>query len=451
MRLYEKEIIIPVTKNHQDLLAFLEASINSDLKGNEIPVRLAITKTDNQHYHVEVGLLCSEGPEKLPLNESIFRFNHRKLENTEKFNAVLLIPTGINADLGGHSGDGGPLSRLMATVCDTLITHPNVVNAADVNELPDNGLYVEGSVISRLLMGTVGLQKVRSNRVALIMDDHEVRDISEHTINSASTARAAFGLDCPIVVKVTDKIGMYAEYSDSSGCAVGRIDNLENLIDVLKEHRDKFDAVALASTIKVPKSYHKDYFLKEMTNPWGGVEAMLTHSISSIFNVPSAHAPMMESLEILNLSVGVVEPRKAAEAVSVTYLHCVFKGLHRSPRIIDDDALFDYSNVISASDVSCLIIPDGCVGLPTLAALEQGIPVIAVRENKNLMKNNLEDLPFAPGKLFIVDNYLEAIGVMQAIKAGVALETVRRPLAGTNVYPELREEIIDNIIKLRAR
>lgn len=451
MRLYEKEIVIPITQNHQKLLTYLEAEIGKKLQANEIPVRLAVTQTDAQQYFVELGLLCSEGSEKLPLHKSVFRFTNRKIENTEKFNAVLMIPTGINAELGGHSGDGGPLARLIASVCDSLITHPNVVNAADVNELPENGLYVEGSVITRLLMGTIGLQKVRSNRVALVMDDHDESCISEHTINSASTARAAFGLDCPLVIKMTDKIGMYAEYSESSGCAVGKINKLENLLDVLVEHRGKYDAVALASTIKVPKNYHVDYFLTEMTNPWGGVEAMLTHSISSILNVPSAHAPMMESSEILNLNVGVVEPRKAAEAVSVTYLHCVFKGLHRSPRIIDDETLFDNSNVISASDVSCLVIPDGCVGLPTLAALEQGIPVIAVKENKNLMKNNLEDLPFAPGKLFIVDNYLEAIGVMQAIKAGVALETVRRPLAGTNVYPKLREEVYENVIKLRAR
>ncbi|HDZ01878.1 MAG TPA: DUF3326 domain-containing protein [Nitrospirae bacterium] len=27
--------------------------------------------------------------------------------------------------------------------CDTLITHPNVVNASDVNELPENGLYLD--------------------------------------------------------------------------------------------------------------------------------------------------------------------------------------------------------------------------------------------------------------------------------------------------------------------
>ena len=58
--------------------------------------------------------------------------------------------------------------------------------------------------------------------------------------------------------------------------------------------------------------------------------------------------------------------------------------------------------VLTAADVSCLVILDKCVGLPTLAALEQGIPVVAVRENRNRMRNELGKLPFGPGKLFIV-------------------------------------------------
>jgi len=95
--------------------------------------------------------------------------------------------------------------------------------------------------------------------------------------------------------------------------------------------------------------------------------------------------------------------------------------------------VFTHPGVLTAADVSCLVIPDRCVGLPTLAALEQGIPVIAVRENRNRMKNNLEELPFESKKLFIVDNYLEAVGVMTALKAGVAVPSVRRPLAPTNV------------------
>jgi len=61
---------------------------------------------------------------------------------------------------------------------------------------------------------------------------------------------------------------------------------------------------------------------------------------------------------------------------------------------------------------------------------------LAVRENRNRMKNNLEALPFGPGKLFIAENYLEAVGIMTALKAGVALSSVRRPLEGTKVTSE---------------
>ena len=82
------------------------------------------------------------------------------------------------------------------------------------------------------------------------------------------------------------------------------------------------------------------------------------------------------------------------------------------------------------------MIPDGCVGLPLLAAVEQGIPVIAVRENENRMSNDLRELPFKPGQLIVVNNYLEAVGAMQALRAGVALDSVRRPLAPTTVVKQ---------------
>ncbi len=168
-------------------------------------------------------------------------------------------------------------------------------------------------------------------------------------------------------------------------------------------------------------------------NPWGGVEAMLTDALSCLYNVPTAHSPMFESRKIANLDPGIVDARMAPEAVSVTFLQCILKGLHRSPRIITDRKAIHRPGVLSASDVSCLVIPDGCLGLPTLAALEQGIPVIAVRENRNLMKNDLTTLPWSPGQLHLVENYWEAVGVMTAIKAGIAPNSVRRPIADTVV------------------
>lgn len=432
MYLNEKEIVIPLTKKHEDLLSYLGESVLKQLPHGEMPVRFVVTKTDEKGYHCELGILSDMSSSIGKSKTVIFDFRKREFENTEKFNAVLLVPTGVGAEIGGHSGDAGPVARLLASACDYLITHPNVVNAADINELPENGLYVEGSVITRLLMGAVGLQKVRSNRVLLIIDKHEDKFFYEEAINAVSAARAAMGLECPAVVMMEDKMLMHSLYS-SSGRAVGRIDYFERVCDVLTEYRAQYDAVALSSVIKVPQNFHKDYYLEDMLNPWGGVEAMLTHAISLLYNVPSAHSPMLETKEILDIDLGVVDPRKAAEVVSVTFLHSILKGLHKSPKIINNLTISNTSGLLTVADISCLIIPDGCIGLPTLAALEQGIPVIAVRENKNRMRNRLEDLPFESGKLFIVDNYLEAVGVIHALKAGVAPESVRRPLNQTNV------------------
>ena len=101
--------------------------------------------------------------------------------------------------------------------------------------------------------------------------------------------------------------------------------------------------------------------------------------------------------------------------------------------------MFARPDVFSVEDVSCLVIPDGCLGLPTFAALEQGIPVIAVRENRNLMRNDLSQLPWQKGQFIQVDNYLEAVGVMNALKAGVTLESVRRPISATKVRTAIEE------------
>ena len=45
-----------------------------------------------------------------------------------------------------------------------------------------------------------------------------------------------------------------------------------------------------------------------------------------------------------------------------------------------------------------------------------GIPVIAVKENKNLMKNDLAKLPWRPGQFITVENYWEAAGVIAAMR-----------------------------------
>ena len=163
--------------------------------------------------------------------------------------------------------------------------------------------------------------------------------------------------------------------------------------------------------------------------PWGGIEAMLTHAVSHCFNVPSAHAPMMESREILNEDPGRVDPRMAAEAISSSFFQCVLKGLRQSPRIITDPAAMALQGVLTARDIACLVQPEGCIGLPTLAALEQGITVIAVREGGGLIAGNLDQLPWCDDQLIVAENYWEAAGILSALRAGIAPASVRRPFS----------------------
>ena len=161
--------------------------------------------------------------------------------------------------------------------------------------------------------------------------------------------------------------------------------------------------------------------------------------------MPSAHSPRFETEQIANMEPGVVDSRMAAEAVSLTFLQCILKGLKRSPKIITNAETMKSHNVLTVEDVSCVVIPDKCIGLPTLAALEQGIPVIAVRDNTNVMNNDLSILPWDHNQLHYVDNYLEATGVMVAIKAGIPTEAVLRPLRSTKVNTEHFEKFVKNV------
>ncbi len=434
MDLIEKQVTIPITPFDQNTFKFFQEAVQSNLKNDEIPVRFVITEMDELEYQCEFAALSGIEESLSEKINSIFKFKPRKIERTGSFDAIFLVPTGIDAKIGGHAGDATPVARVLAEVCDRLITHPNVVNASDINEIPENAFYVEGSGITNLLMGTTALQPVHKNRVLVIIDDHEIEMFANDTINAVSAARATYGFDCVKVVKLNPPLKMVADFV-KSGRAAGKISGFERIRAVIEENKGTFDAVAIASVIDVDDQYHEDYFHRDgsMINPWGGVEAMLTHAVSILFEIPAAHSPMLESQKVADFDLGLVEPRLAAEAVSLTFVQCMLKGLHRSPRIITDPDVMSDVGLLNAADISCLVIPDKCLGLPTLAALEQGIPVIAVRENSNLMNNNLDTLPWAPGQFYQVDNYWEAAGVMSALKSGILPASMRRPLNATKV------------------
>ncbi len=328
-------------------------------------------------------------------------------------NVVFIVPTGIGAEIGGHCGDATPAAKLVASVCDKLIVHPNVVNAADINEITNNMLYVEGSILDKFLQGHIGLEETRSNKILLVTNS----PVLPQTINAVSAARVTLGADITILpLKVPLK--MIATMDNS--IASGDIYNLEEAMEQIQLY--KFDVLVVNTPIKTDDTMVKKYLTQEGgTNIWGGVEAKLSKLMSARLKVPVIHGPV-ESSEVMKTFNEVVDPRKAAELVSVCYLHCCLKGAHVAPKMTDRRDR-GYWN----TDIDFLVSPINVYGIPHLACMGWRIPVIAVEENTTVLKDKM------PDSFIIVKNYLEAAGVIAAKRAGVTLTSVRRPLERTTI------------------
>lgn len=433
MKLSIRSMSLPGSYYHDISLKLLEELVKGQLGDNLTPVRFSIREKHGDHLIADVCVIESGHPTNV---RSIFDFKRRPFERSENFTAVAIIPTGISASVGGDSGDGQAAMRLLSSSCDRLILHPNSVNGADIAEITDNMLYVEGSTLTRLMMGAIGLLPSRGNRILLLVDRLLVKDkgYEDLAVNAASAAR--LGLGAKIDVAFIDKPPRAEAYVNENGVALGTIDNISGWHNVIGKYINDYDAFAVHSIIDVEKEKAKTYFMGEkLTNPWGGIEAMMTHSLSLLNNKPIAHAPLPNSNEFSDVSMmcGVVNPLKASEVVSKVFLHCVLKGLHKSPAIITDDQHVYMDGCINACDVNCLVIPDRCVGLPVLAALKQNIKVIAVADGDNTMKNDLNDLPWKQGQFFRARNYVEAAGLISALKMGIDPTTLERPIARTYI------------------
>ncbi len=326
-------------------------------------------------------------------------------------NIVLIVPTGIGAEIGGHAGDANPVCKLLASLSDTLVTHPNVVNASDINEMPDNVFYVEGSMLDRFLAGEFSLKQPLQNKILVLVN----KPIRNDTINAVSAARVTIGIDADIV-ELDVPLRMIAHYDN--GIATGEVQGWRELVTQVEEWGE-YDAIALHTPIEVPREIALSYYRTGGVNPWGGVEAKASKIIATALNKPVAHAPLENTLpedaELYNIMNEVVDPRIAPEAISFCYLHCVLKGLNRAPRISVDG--------LSVRDIDVMVSPDGCFGPPHEACLKADIPVIVVRENKTVCDwTSINEFTY-------VANYWEAAGVIACMKAGIRKESVRVELS----------------------
>ena len=110
-------------------------------------------------------------------------------------NVVMIVPTGIGCAIGGSCGDAGSSARLLGETCDSLLLHPNVTNASDLNEQPHNALYIEGSILDRFLEGKILLEKVNYNKILVVVNEKA----DYQSVNAVSAARCCLGIDAEIL------------------------------------------------------------------------------------------------------------------------------------------------------------------------------------------------------------------------------------------------------------
>ncbi|MEM8810513.1 MAG: DUF3326 domain-containing protein [Cyanobacteria bacterium P01_G01_bin.38] len=327
---------------------------------------------------------------------------------------VLIIPTGIGAAIGGYAGDALPVARAIATVTDRLITHPNVLNGAQLYWPLPNAYYVEGYGLDQFAAGQWQLQPVHQNRIGLLLDAAIEDDLRWRHLQAADAARATLGLDLTDYVVTDAPLGVTLKQADS-GATWGTIENPDSLLRGAERLIKEGGAGAIAVIARFPDDEDSEalanYRQGKGVDPLAGAEAVISHLVVRTFQIPCAHAPALMPLP-LDPSIS---PRSAAEEIGYTFLPCVLAGLSRAPQFVTQGSLT--AEIITAAQVDTVIVPATAFGGSAAMSFGQTqATIIAVADNQTQLEVSAAALGI---KAVQVGAYLEAIGVIAAQRAGV--------------------------------
>jgi hypothetical protein len=339
------------------------------------------------------------------------------LINDRPFNVALIIPTGIGAAIGGYAGDALPVARAIAQVCDRLITHPNVLNGAQLYWPIPNAWYVEGYGLDQFAAGHWGLQPVHTNRIGLVIDCALEPDLRLRHLQSADAARATLGLTLIDAALTDEPLGVALTTADS-GATWGTIQAPDSLLRAA-EASIQAGATAIAVVARFPDDVGSEaleqYRHGSGVDPLAGAEAVISHLVVRTFGVPCAHAPALMPLP-LDASLS---PRSAAEELGHTFLPCVLVGLSRAPQFVNPSVKTSKSqhNHLWRDDIDAVVIPESaCGGSAVLSWSQTNTQIITVADNTTTLNVTPELLGL---KVLRSQSYGEAIGILVALRAGI--------------------------------
>ncbi|MBE9177334.1 DUF3326 domain-containing protein [Oculatella sp. LEGE 06141] len=353
------------------------------------------------------------------------------------YTAVLIVPTGIGAAIGGYAGDALPVARAIAQVVDRLITHPNVLNGAQLYWSLPNAFYVEGYGLDRFASGRWGLRPVHQNRIGLILDQAIEPDLRLRHLQAADAARSTLGLTLTDYIVTDAPLGVELQTADS-GATWGTIRHPDSLLRAA----DKLIAAAGAEAIAVVARFPDDlgsealqsYRHGQGVDPLAGAEAVISHLVVQAFQIPCAHAPALLPLPL----DAELSPRSAAEELGYTFLPCVLVGLSRAPQFVIGAATRPED--VWAEQVDAVIVPATACGGSAVLHLSQSAQVVTVADNQTRMRVTAESLGISALQ---VDSYLEAIGVLVAHRAGISISALR-PEA-TQLQPFVEKSLLTRL------
>lgn len=339
---------------------------------------------------------------------------------------AMVVPTGVGAEIGGFIGDAGPWARVFESVADSVLVHPNVVNAADFYSGGERSTYVDGLTLDDFFAGRLRLAGSGSApRVGLVLDDLDPAS-SVRLINAANAMSVAGGVDLVGYARTAEKVKVSAEPSPV-GHFVGAVDNPEVLFAaVAAVQAAGAEAVAVVTAISgVREADLRGHYAGHGPNPIGAIEALISRAVTWRTGLPCAHAPAF--VDGLGDAAGeIVDPRAAAEVASGTGLGCVLQGMRRVPRTVAAGGL-------GVADLAAIVVPYDCAGgAPALAARDTGVPLVAVRANRCAVGVNADALA-VPGTV-VVDDYAQAVAYVAALRAKVSWSSLSTP---ANRLPQL--------------
>lgn len=245
---------------------------------------------------------------------------------------VLIIPTGVGAAIGGYAGDALPVARAIAQVADCLITHPNVLNGAQLYWPLPNALYVEGYGLDQFAAGHWKLRPVRNNRVGIVLDQGMEAELRLRHLQAAEATRATLGLNLTDYVVTDAPLGVELQTA-ASGATWGTIQNPGSLLRAVDQLIHQAQAEAIAVVARFPDDSGSEalqsYRQGHGVDPLAGAEAVISHLVVRNFQIPCAHAPALPPLPL----DPQISPRSAAEEIGYTVFTLRFGGVESGTSI----------------------------------------------------------------------------------------------------------------------